>query len=79
MLQVKHGEADVEILWLSGYVVVAGSGRVGFLVLEIVVDKGRPKAAADDETDYAGAHNIVDPSLLGSKRCGRPISATAVS
>ena len=58
---------------------MAGSGRVGFLVLEIVVDKGRPKAAADDEADYAGTHNIVDPSLLRSKRCGRPITATAVS
>ena len=64
MLQVEHGKANIEILRLSGYVVVAGSDRVGFLVLEIVVDKGRPKATTYYEANYAGAHNVVDPSLL---------------
>ena len=79
MLQVEHGKADIEILGLSGYVVVAGSDRVGFLVLEIVVDKGRAKATADYEANYAGAHNVVDAGLLRCKRCGRPVATTAVS
>ena len=64
MLEVEHGKSHVEILRLSGYVVVAGSDRVGFLLLEIVVDEGGPKATAYYEANYAGAYNVVDPSLL---------------
>ena len=79
MLKVEHWKADVEILGLGGYVVVAGSDGVGFLVLEIVVDKGRAEAAADDKPDDASAHDVVDASLLGGKRRGRPIAASTVS
>jgi len=79
VLKVEHWKADVEILGLGGYVVVAGSDGVGFLVLEIVVDKGRAKAAADDKSDDASAHDVVDPGLLSGKRRGRPIATSTVS